>query len=71
VKGNQQFSGGKTRSKSTSWKRSRWKDIIKTNAAKTGIKGVGLNILVQNTDRRALVKAIINPLFISMEKCAS
>jgi hypothetical protein len=40
VKGNKQFSGGKTRSKSTFWKRSRWKDFIKTNVAKIGKKGV-------------------------------
>jgi hypothetical protein len=39
VKGNQQFSGWKTRSKSTSWKRSRWKGIIKTNVVKIGMKG--------------------------------
>jgi hypothetical protein len=37
VKVNKQFSGGKTRSKNTSWKRSRWKDIIKMNVAKIGM----------------------------------
>ena len=40
MKGNKQFSGGKTRSKNTSWKMSRWKDIIKMNVEKTGMKGV-------------------------------
>jgi len=68
---NKKFPGGKTRSKSAFGNRSRWKNIIKTNFAKFGVKGVDWNILTQNTERRAPVKIIIKPLFISVEKCAS
>jgi hypothetical protein len=39
--------------------------------AKFGVKGVDWNVLTQNIERRPPVKTIINPLFISVDKCTS
>jgi hypothetical protein len=62
---------GKHEVKGTFGNRSGWKDIMKKNFAKIGVRGVDWNILAQNTERCAAVKTIIKPLFISVEKCAS
>jgi len=42
---------------------------MKKNFAKIGVKGADRNILAQNKERRAAVKTIIKPLFISVEVC--